>query len=196
MHSRTCAAASGRPDLGDLNLRSWFFLRVRIEIRPQCANDRTRSLRACRTLRVNGETGHIRADDAGAPSFEHNRKMRRHYSTPASLRIRSPRRPASCPCTVTQISLRVAKRKKDPSSDHTFYRTRRVSMTFRRVVAQRPARRARRTFRATASETLTRPRPGLSISATRSANTSATSNQIIADNIVKSPILHGYRSAK
>ena len=100
------STARGRHS-GDLDFRSWLLLRMCIEICAQRANDRNGGFPAGRALSIHRETCHVSAERTGRLSFEHDWIMRRHHSTPASLRMRFPSRPASWPCMVTQISFQV-----------------------------------------------------------------------------------------
>src|SRR5688572_13366774 len=104
-HLRAPARPGRGRDPGDLDFRSGFLLGVRVEIGAERANDCAGRSRACRSLRVDRKTRHERTHHAGIFALEHDRIVHRHHSTPASLRMRFPRRPASCPCTVTQTSL-------------------------------------------------------------------------------------------
>src|SRR5688572_18453038 len=101
----SASAACWRRYPGDLNFRPRLLVRMRLEICAQRANDRAGRLATRRPLCVHRQAGHVGAEEAGVLSLEHDRIVHRHHSTPASLRMRFPSWPASCPCIVTQISL-------------------------------------------------------------------------------------------
>jgi hypothetical protein len=88
-------AHDGRSDGRDLHRRRRRRPRVSIQIGGQRSPDCALGLPGGRSLRVHGQPSHVSAEHARILTFDDNWKMRCHYTTPASRKIRLPSLPAS-----------------------------------------------------------------------------------------------------
>jgi hypothetical protein len=88
-------APHGRSDARDLHRRRRRRPWVSIQIGGQRSLDCALGLHGRRPLRVHGQPSHVCAEHARILTFDDNWKMRCHYITPASRKIRLPSLPAS-----------------------------------------------------------------------------------------------------